>query len=269
MLKNNDPKPWSPHDLGTGILLERSLVSKERVGKPVHILRRLKHDDQEWQPGTMPWFEVRIAGEELNGNCYPAFPGDAIGPYVEPAPEFVPFPKIARLNREVVITEKIDGTNAQVHVAEDGTVRAGSRTRWITPTDDNFGFAAWVAAHADELRALGPGSHFGEWWGSGVQRGYGLEKGEKRFSLFNVHRWGDGSETPRPACCHVVPVLTHCNGSELSTIVAAQVDLLRNIGSRAAPGFMKPEGIAVFHSASGNLYKVTLERDEAPKGQPQ
>jgi hypothetical protein len=78
-----------------------------------------------------------------------------------------------------------------------------SRSRWITPDDDNFGFAAWVEANRDELLTLGPGRHFGEWWGSGIQRGYGLPKGEKRFSLFNVSRWGES----RPACCHVVPVL--------------------------------------------------------------
>ena len=29
---------------------------------------------------------------------------------------FQPFSKIARLNRDCVITEKLDGTNAQVHV---------------------------------------------------------------------------------------------------------------------------------------------------------
>ena len=68
--------------------------------------------------------------------------------------EFQEFPKMARLTREVIVTEKIDGTNAQVFIADDGTLLAGSRTRWITPTDDNFGFAAWVEAHRDELRRL-------------------------------------------------------------------------------------------------------------------
>ena len=36
--------------------------------------------------------------------------------------EFQEFPKMARLTREVIVTEKIDGTNAQVFIAEDGTV---------------------------------------------------------------------------------------------------------------------------------------------------
>jgi hypothetical protein len=176
--------------------------------------------------------------------------------------EFVPFPKIARLNREVVVTEKIDGTNAQVHVADDGTVTAGSRTRWITPEADNFGFARWVAEHADELRALGPGSHFGEWWGSGIQRGYGLLNGEKRFSLFNVHRWSD--DAARPKCCGVVPVLTRGLGVEAAAGVA--LALLRRHGSIAAPGFLNPEGIVIFHTAASQLFKVTLEGDDAPKG---
>jgi len=34
--------------------------------------------------------------------------------------EFVSFPKIARLSRECVITEKIDGTNASIYIGNDG-----------------------------------------------------------------------------------------------------------------------------------------------------
>ena len=37
-------------------------------------------------------------------------------------PEFKPWPKIARLNRTVIVTEKIDGTNGIIHVAEDGVI---------------------------------------------------------------------------------------------------------------------------------------------------
>ncbi len=117
---------------------------------------------------------------------------------------FTPFPKIARLNREIVVSEKIDGTNACVQVLEDGTVLAQSRTRFITPENDNYGFARWVRENEDELRAgLGFGTHFGEWWGRGIQRGYGVD--DKRFSLFNTQRWTD--DALRPACCGVVPVL--------------------------------------------------------------
>jgi hypothetical protein len=171
--------------------------------------------------------------------------------------EFKEFPKIARLNREVVITEKLDGTNALVFVGEDGAVRAGSRSRWITPADDNYGFAGWVERHADELRELGPGYHYGEWWGQGIQRRYGLD--EKRFSLFNVGRWLES----RPSCCHVVPVLRR--GIGVDAEVSAALALLRANGSIAAPGFDRPEGIVVWHEAARQLFKVTLERDEEPK----
>jgi hypothetical protein len=37
-------------------------------------------------------------------------------------------------------------------------------------------------------------------------------------------------------------------------------------GSRAAPGFMNPEGIVIFHIASRHLFKKTLLNDEKPKG---
>jgi len=58
---------------------------------------------------------------------------------------FREWPKIARLSREIIVTEKLDGTNAQIIISDDGTqIAAASRTRLITPEDDNFGFAGWV-----------------------------------------------------------------------------------------------------------------------------
>lgn len=174
--------------------------------------------------------------------------------------EFKPFPKISRRNRVVVITEKIDGTNGLVFVNENGGVLAGSRNRWITPEDDNQGFARWVYDHTDELRTLGPGYHYGEWWGLGIQRRYGMT--EKRFSLFNVGRWS--AEDKRPTCCHVVPTVGF--GLEKDNVVDACLQKLRDGGSLASPGFMKPEGIVIYHTASKELTKVTLDKDEEPKG---
>lgn len=172
--------------------------------------------------------------------------------------DFIPFPKIPRLKRGCVITEKLDGTNAQVVVGDDGSVRAGSRNRWITPENDNYGFAKWVKSNEVELRQLGPGQHFGEWWGNGIQRGYGMK--EKRFSLFNAGRWG----VERPSCCDVVPVLY--SGDFSSHTVDWVLDTLKETGSIAAPGFMKPEGVIVFMTASHHLYKVLIENDDKPKG---
>lgn len=174
--------------------------------------------------------------------------------------EFKEFPKIPRFNRNVVVTEKIDGTNGLVFIPDDfSNVFAGSKSGWITPENDNHGFAKWVKEHEDELRSgLGPGYHYGEWWGQGIQRRYGLT--EKRFSLFNTHRWGD--DAVRPKCCHVVPVLA--SGSIIVSIETG-LNILENGGSVAAPGFMRPEGLVIFHTASSHLYKMTLEKDEVPK----
>lgn len=183
---------------------------------------------------------------------------------------FVGFPKMARLSREVVITEKIDGTNASIYIAPNGepiTLKSGrtvpflvgSRTRWIFPESDNFGFARWAYEHAEQLLRLGPGQHFGEWWGAGIQRTYGLN--HKRFSLFNAVRWANRAEE---AGCFTVPILYQ--GIFHSEIVADAISRLREQGSLAAPGFMKPEGVVVYHTAAGIGFKKTLDGDDKPKG---
>lgn len=183
---------------------------------------------------------------------------------------FQEFPKIPRLNNGVCVTEKLDGTNACVVVGEDGTVSAQSRSRLITPEADNYGFAKWVAANAEDLKQLGPGYHYGEWWGQGIQRRYGLE--EKRFSLFTAGRWADCYRTNErwgygekqqfaPECCYVVPILAQ--GSLVDALEMARGRL--TYGSVAAPDFMKPEGFIVY--LHGHYYKVLLENDNVPKSQ--
>jgi hypothetical protein len=226
--------------------------------------------------------------------------------------EFQGFGKIARLNRDIVVTEKIDGTNAAIGVRlysldmtpdfvlpeRDDRVRfidrggrdvngmvnyavvyAQSRKRIITPEADNFGFAKWVFDNAETIvHDLGEGLHFGEWWGSGIQRGYGLEKGDKRFSLFNVKRWtvrcpldhafGGDCFLPKffkTPGLSVVPVL-YRGPFVMENINSALVDL-GLYGSSASPGFYRPEGVVVYHTAANELFKVTLENDEKPKTQ--
>lgn len=165
---------------------------------------------------------------------------------------FESFNKIARYNRDIVVTEKIDGTNAQIFI--DGDVfKVGSRNRWITPEDDNFGFARWAYEHKDELMGLGDGRHYGEWWGSGIQRRYDLD--EKRFSLFNVFRWGED----RPACCHVVPVLF--TGLLEDFDITKCMNDLQAHGSYAKEGFMQPEGIVIYHTQARVYFKKTFNND--------
>lgn len=218
--------------------------------------------------------------------------------------EFQKFDKIPRLSREILISEKIDGTNGQVAIIkmldlhdsfagdyqnqnqycgefirdyclaeQNGLVMfAGSRTRWLdcSSNGDNYGFAKWVQANGKELFKLGEGKHYGEWWGRGIQRGYGLE--ERRFSLFNVGRWG-GIDTKFyegdkrqccPKCCSVVPILYR--GTFDTTTIRGCLARLATNGSKASPGFFRAEGIIIFHTASGNLFKKTIENDEKPKG---
>lgn len=175
--------------------------------------------------------------------------------------KFSPFPKIARLSREMVITEKLDGTNASIFLGENGEFLTASRTRWITPQDDNFGFAAWAHDNKNELLRLGPGHHFGEWWGRGIQRNYGQK--ERHFSLFNVHRWADPEA--RPACCQVVPQL--CRVLFSSSVIENVMLLLKENGSAAAPGFMNPEGVMIYHTAARTMFKKTFDHDEEGKGQ--
>lgn len=208
--------------------------------------------------------------------------------------EFQEFHKMGRWSREIIVTEKIDGTNAQIYIealegyrsmepncvyqADGLAMWVGSRTRWITPANDNYGFADWALKNAEELLTLGPGRHFGEWWGQGIQRKYGLA--EKRFSMFNVQRWCLHGETPivtpalnpkdeprvqqiLPPCCGLVPVLYRGLMDE-QHIKDALLDLQVN-GSHAAPGFMDAEGIVIYHTASGVGFKKTIKNDETPK----
>jgi hypothetical protein len=194
--------------------------------------------------------------------------------------------KTPRLFRDITITEKIDGTNGAIiikaidpsspaplntdtvlaTVAYEGVfydVGAQSRKRLITPKSDNAGFAAWVKEHAELLvQVLGPGRHFGEWWGHKIQRGYGLEKGDRRFSLFNTAKWGhftDPEQAPNIPGLGVVPILHQ------GPFDAVEVDWcmyqLEKRGSHAAPGYMNPEGIIVYHSAANQVFKVTLDGD--------
>lgn len=233
--------------------------------------------------------------------------------------EFNPFPKIGRWYRDICITEKIDGTNASICIeeheapktenaemdlagwADDPTVlhiylhagtrkvlvlRAGSRTRFLTRKTDNFGFAKWVQENSDELIKLGPGEHFGEWWGSGIQRGYGLTDNDKRFSLFNPNRWapmecymgvypyklpvaGEVVTIEVPGLS-VVPVLyrgpmrhNETDFSPATDAIQEAIRRLRASGSQAAVGYKNPEGIMIYHEALQAYGQFTLDGDAA------
>jgi len=185
------------------------------------------------------------------------------------------FGKIPRHRRPITITEKIDGSNGLIlieqhpEILDEFHVRAGGRTRWLsyeTKEADNHGFARWVQENKDTLAAdLGVGHHYGEWWGSSINRGYGLLNGDKRFSLFNISRW---FEVPflTPKLCSVPVIAGNIPWLEAESAIGEALTGLRLRGSFAAPGYMKPEGVVIFEHSSNRLSKVTIEKDAEWKG---
>lgn len=174
--------------------------------------------------------------------------------------DFTGFPKIPRIDRifgRVVVTEKVDGTNAHILIEDNQIKRIGSRTRWITPESDNYGFAKWVKENEEDILGLGNGHHFGEWFGNGIQRNYGLK--EKRFALFNSRRWNNDNPN-RPTCCTCVPEI-YSGQFSFDMIIDVASKLLEN-GSYIVPGFMNPEGFVVYFSEMDQMAKWTYEYKE-------
>jgi len=97
--------------------------------------------------------------------------------------------------------------------------------------------------------------------------------------MFNTIRWALYGTTPQriitgdpkieryqdvlPECCGLVPVLYR--GMFSTPEIMFILEQLREGGSKAVRGFMRPEGIVVFHIAANFGFKKTLEKDEQPK----
>lgn len=176
--------------------------------------------------------------------------------------EFKGFPKISRLNSPVLITEKIDGTNACV-VIQDGVVSAQSRNRIITPDNDNYGFAGWVQTNQDLLKELlGEGYHFGEWFGKSIARNYNLP--DRYFALFQIYRYEHITE-PIPLIdgwiCLVPELL---RAIEFTPDVLSIAKAILSQGSKINE-FNRPEGFVVFFEHNRTLFKVILDKDNPTK----
>lgn len=237
-------------------------------------------------------------------------------PPVEPLFEFIAWPKTARLLRDIVITEKLDGTNAAILIkripadefldryltveetgivgwrwddesaaSPDGkadtvwVIGAQSRNRLITLSADNQGFAKWVEQNSETLiEDLGEGRHFGEFWGNKIGRTYGLPEGDRRFSLFNPSfGFGENYGYPAPSADGTYQVKTPGLGKvpilyegPLDTARVSHVlRVLQENGSYAVSGFMRPEGIVVYHTHARKVIgKVTLDNQDAGKWEP-
>lgn len=168
--------------------------------------------------------------------------------------------------------------DVEINLPRSFVVRAGSRTRWITPAADNYGFARWVQENARELMALGEGTHYGEWWGLGIQRRYGAEA--KYFSLFNTGRWVDtpngvydklsGNPLKKPIVVEglsVVPQLYYGPMRDASgrCMIEETMRRLQFSGSEAHKGYKDPEGVMVYFEALKSYCKAPF--DPLPKGQ--
>lgn len=157
--------------------------------------------------------------------------------------QFRKWPKIKRLtDTEMVITQKLDGTNAQILFADYSTpdsirCMVGSRNKWLIE-GDNFGFKAFVTEHYKILfRVLGPGRHYGEWCGPGIQTSEGLE--ERKLFLF-----GNYTEIPNSSKHLIDTVPELYRGAVSLEAVRHHLEHLILDGSYVN-GFDRPEGLIV------------------------
>lgn len=262
--------------------------------------------------GLKNWFS-RL-NTQIWANSLPREPDDLASevpsPFLAPLFEFTAWPKTPRLMRDIVITEKLDGTNAAIQIrrvptlelvdhlsqndptilgiefasptdtlVEEGeywVIGAQSRNRVISLANDNQGFAKWVSDNQTTLiEDLGEGLHFGEFWGNKIGRGYGLQAGDRRFSLFNPSfGFGENYGYPAPSADGTYQVQTPGLGkvpvlysAPLSTpAIRETLARLQVVGSLAVPGYPNPEGIVVYHTHARRIIgKVTLDNQDAGK----
>lgn len=177
-------------------------------------------------------------------------------------PEFKSFGKINHFKAaKFSITQKIHGSNATILIwpnEEKGgelDLVCGSRTRWIYPGDDNYGFAGFVHANKEAfIKHLGVGKHDGEWAGLGINSGEGLL--EKTLILFDWWKYPEGRQLP-PGC-RAVPLL-YAGPVNLNKIDEVMSELKAN-GSKLVPGFERPEGVVI--NLNGNFFKKVFDAEE-------
>lgn len=176
--------------------------------------------------------------------------------------EFISFKKIPHASAvSITITQKMHGTNAQIYIYQDYisgeiNVQAGSRSRWISIYDDNYGFAKFVNDNKNALiDKLGFGRHYGEWCGRGINSGEGLV--EKTLFLFNWRRFKD---IELPQRVRIIPVIYASASFDIDLQIMAAMNLLKEHGSLASPGFMNVEGIVI--DINGNLIKQVFSQED-------
>lgn len=183
--------------------------------------------------------------------------------------DFKGYPKTPRLEQETVtISEKVDGTNGVLYIHKphlcDVTngielspyVLAGSRSKWLQDEGkkswDNHGFGAWVAEHASELHNLPAGFHYGEWYGKGINHGYGMT--DRKFMLFNRKRYERLEDLPK--CVELETIIEdEVPVYELLSVIDRIKNEVSVKGSYHVPGQAMVEGLIMRFRLSAKVYK--------------
>lgn len=168
--------------------------------------------------------------------------------------EFEAWAKIPRaVLGDVVITEKIDGTNACVIIKDGEIVGIQSRKRMLNvgKENDNYGFATHVMENKERFLGLGEGRHYGEWAGIGIQKNpHNLDA--KYFFLFNTLRWGAHNNPPEGI--KVVRVIHQ--GEYTRAVIDGVMNKLKDDSEDA--GYIA-EGIVVFFPKLKAMEKHTFK----------
>lgn len=94
-------------------------------------------------------------------------------------------------------TPKIHGTNGGIAISKSGELTPQSRSRVLSLTSDNQGFAAFVYGATEVIkngfRGLNDVVVFGEWCGQGIQKNVSINNFSKRFVVFAIKRLVDST----------------------------------------------------------------------------
>jgi hypothetical protein len=136
-----------------------------------------------------------------------------------PFPDIAQFRNVVKLVREradhlgvpvptisFVGSVKLHGTNASIVFPENGEYYCQSRSQILSATQDNNGFAKWVAANEKLFEPLQNSGLvvFGEWCGQGIQKGVAISQVPKMFVVFAVRKISEGEwATPAEIACSI------------------------------------------------------------------
>ena len=185
------------------------------------------------------------------------------------------FPSIERLeNIYCIISEKIDGTNGLIEINETN-VRFGSRNRYISFSDDNAGFANFFKDYEARFKDAAkdittdesyPLRIYGEWFGCGIQRNYGLK--DKLFMPFSSFYGEKLIEYQVP---NVITPNIMYTGKFSMEIVDTCMQQLKLNGSGVVKDYKQPEGIVIFFPKYNFRLKETFDgakwKDALPKSE--